>query len=83
MNADERRATWRGFGDGMTQAVEMAVMPVLFGLLGLALDGWRGTKPVFLVAFVTLAAAGSFARAYYAFQAAAERADEGKPWARR
>lgn len=74
---------WKGFGDGLAQGVEMALVPVLFALLGLALDAWLGTTPGLALTFAVLGVVGVFARAYYWYVATAEQADEGKPWARR
>lgn len=45
------------FGDAMKLAIEPLV-GVLFGLgVGLALDHWLGTKPIFLIVFLLLGAA--------------------------
>lgn len=74
---------WRGFGDGLSQAVEMALVPPLFALGGLALDKWLGLVPVLTVTLAVVAMVGMFARAYYAFSARAQDMDEGKVWARR
>ncbi|MBI2170249.1 MAG: AtpZ/AtpI family protein [Actinobacteria bacterium] len=83
MEFDERRAIWKGFGDGLSQAFEMAVVPVLFALVGLVIDDRLGLTPVVTVTLAMVGLIGVFARAYYWYQAEAERADEGKPWARR
>ena len=79
---EERQAMWSGFGNGLAQAFEMAVIPVLFGLAGYALDRIVGTRPVFTIALGVLGLVGVFVRAYYWYMAAAEKADAGKPWAR-
>ena len=74
---------WRGFGGGMSLAVEMAVVPALFALTGMLIDRSLGTRPMFMIALTVFAAVGGFLRAYYAYCAASEQEEEGKPWARR
>ena len=46
----ERRAINHGFSDAMARAVELAVTPTIFGFLGWLLDGWLGTRPLFMLA---------------------------------
>ena len=49
MELRDRRETYRGFGDGLARAFEIAMTPVIFGAGGWALDRWLGTSPVFTV----------------------------------
>ena len=80
----DRPPPWQsGFGDGLSQAIDMIGPPVILGLLGWFLDGRLGTSPAFLVGLAVLGVAGVFVRTFYEFQARAARHDEGKPWARR
>jgi F0F1-type ATP synthase assembly protein I len=44
-----RRELNRGFGDALSMAVELAVTPALFALLGWRLDAWLGTAPLLLL----------------------------------
>jgi hypothetical protein len=46
-----KRELNKGFGDALSAAVELAVTPAVFALLGWWLDGWLGTTPVFLIVF--------------------------------
>lgn len=71
---------WRGFGDALAQAVEMVVTPLLFALAGWWLDGRFGTGPVLALVLGGLGVVGVGARTYYAYRAAIERQEEGKPW---
>ena len=48
-----RRELNRGFGDAMSTAVELAVTPALFALLGWRLDVWLGTSPLLLLVLFT------------------------------
>jgi len=83
---DRRRRTvpWQsGFGDGLSQAIDMIGPPVILGLLGWFLDSRLGTSPTFLIGLAVLGVAGVFIKTYYEYQGRAARHDEGKPWARR
>jgi len=71
---------WSGFGDALAQAVEMVVTPLLFALAGWWLDGRFGTAPVLVAVFSAIGVLGVAARTYYAYRAAMDRAEEGKPW---
>lgn len=44
-----RRELNRGAGDALSTAMELAVTPAIFALLGWWLDSWLGTTPLFLV----------------------------------
>ncbi|MCU1456943.1 MAG: hypothetical protein JWL73_1035 [Actinomycetia bacterium] len=83
MAARSKRAIYRGFDDGWQQAVELTVAPVLFVFLGVWLDAKLGTRPLWTIALVLFAGAGSVATAYVRFQARSAKQDAGKPWTRR
>ena len=72
-----------GFGDAMAQAFEFAVIPVLFGLLGLWLDSRLGTRPLLTTLLLVVGIAGVVARLIYSYTARVEAEEEGKPWTRR
>lgn len=44
-----KRELNRGAGDALSMAVELAVTPTVFALLGWRLDAWLGTTPLFLL----------------------------------
>ena len=77
------RGLYGGFGEAMAQAFEFAVIPVLFGLFGLWLDGRLGTRPWLTVALLVVGIVGVVARLLYAYKARVETEEEGKPWTRR
>ncbi len=79
----ERQALYAGFGDALGFAVELAVIPVLFALFGLWLDGRFGTRPILMIVFIVLAIIGLGTRAYYTYAAQMAQHEEGKPWNRR
>jgi F0F1-type ATP synthase assembly protein I len=78
----DRQATWNGFGNALSQAVELVVAPLLFALFGWFLDNHLGTGPVLAIALGLLGVAGVAARSYYWYRAEIDRQEEGKPWIR-
>lgn len=79
----DRRDLWQGFGDGLTQAFEMAVTPILFALLGHFLDGQFGTRPILTVFLVVFAMVGAFLRTWYHYLNRVQALEDGKVWHRR
>jgi hypothetical protein len=73
---------YQGFSDALAQAVEIVVTPLLFAALGYWLDGLFGIRPVLTAVLGALGLVGVAARSYYAYKAAMDRAEEGKPWTR-
>lgn len=49
-NAQPSQPT-NNYGDGLSIAFELVATPAIFGFLGLLLDRWLGTTPVFVFAF--------------------------------
>lgn len=47
---------------------ELVLSPVLLALLGLALDRWVGTVPLFTVAFAVIGFAGAAVSLYFRYQ---------------
>ena len=78
----DRQALYNGFGNGLGQAVEMVLTPVLFGAFGALLDHWFGTGPVLMLVFGVFGVVGMALRTYYWYQAKIAAEEEGKPWTR-
>jgi F0F1-type ATP synthase assembly protein I len=78
----DRQATWNGFGNALSQAVELVVAPLLFALFGWFLDSHLGTGPFLAIGFGLLGVAGVAARSYYWYRAEIDREEGGKPWIR-
>ena len=78
----DRQALYNGFGNGLGQAVEMVLTPVLFGAFGALLDHWFGTGPVLMLVFGLFGVVGMALRTYYWYQAKIAAEEEGKPWTR-
>lgn len=56
-------------GDGIGRGMEFAILVLVFVGLGYVLDGWLGTKPVFMIALVVVALVGQFASMWYGYDA--------------
>ncbi len=82
MDLRERRALYNGFGDTLARAVEFVAVPGLFAFAGHYLDGRLGTAPLLTVVLAVFALAGTFVRAYYAYEAAMREHEAERPWAR-
>jgi F0F1-type ATP synthase assembly protein I len=61
-------------------AYELVVSPVLFALLGLALDRWLGTTPVFVVSFAVIGFVGAAVLLYYRYKFEMDVHEQGAPW---
>jgi hypothetical protein len=64
---DYKRDSYKGFGDGMARAFELAAVPAIFAGLGYLVDGWLGTRPVFMIALVVFALVGIVARMWFGY----------------
>jgi F0F1-type ATP synthase assembly protein I len=65
----ERRELNNGFGNALAKAFELAVTPAIFGYLGWLLDGWLGTRPLFLIALFMFTAIYTSWRMFSAYSA--------------
>lgn len=79
----QRRELYQGFGDTLAVAFELAVTPVIIGLMGYGLDRWLGTLPFITIVFVVLAIIGLSARMWYGYDARMKVHEANGPWARR
>jgi F0F1-type ATP synthase assembly protein I len=78
----DRQATYNGFGNALSTAVEIVVTPLVFGVLGWLIDRAVGTTPLFAVVLGLFAVIGLAVRLYYRYRDDMARAEEGKPWTR-
>ena len=78
-----RKAVPTAENDAFAHAGAMVLFPVALGLLGAVIDRALGTHWVFTALLATLGVIGSFASAYYRYEARMAQHDEGKPWTRR
>ncbi len=83
MDLRQRQELNRGFGDGLARAFELAVTPVVFGLIGYGLDSLLGIVPVLTVVLAVLAVVGMFVRLWYGYDVEMRRHEREGAWARR
>jgi hypothetical protein len=57
-----KRQLNRGYGDGLTRAMEIVLTPLIFGGLGALLDAWLGTRPGFTIGLAAFAVTGIFVK---------------------
>lgn len=62
-----RRKINKGFSDGFTRSVEIVATPLVMGLIGVVVDGWLGTRPVFTIALATFGVCGIFAKLWLGY----------------
>ena len=79
----QRQELYKGFGDTLALAFELAATPVIFGLMGYGLDRWLGTLPILTIVFVVLCIVGLSVRLWYDYDARMRVHEANGPWARR
>ena len=62
---------------------ELVFSSVLLALIGLGLDRWLGTLPLFVTIFAVLGFAGACVKLYYGYKVEVERQEQGAPWTAR
>lgn len=56
-----------GMNTNVSQGVELAVGILVFFLIGLGIDAWLGTTPIFMIALTVFSMVGNFVKMYYAY----------------
>jgi Flp pilus assembly protein TadB len=77
-----RQETYQGFGDTLAVAFELAVTPVVFGLIGYGLDRWLGVVPLLTTLLVVFAIAGLSVRMWFDYDTRMKALEAQGPWAR-
>ena len=77
-----RQQTYRGFGDTLAVAFELAVTPFVFGLIGYGLDRWLGVVPLFTLVLVVFCIAGLSVRMWFDYDTRMKALEAQGPWAR-
>lgn len=55
--------------EGSGHGVELALLVLVYLLIGIGLDAWLNTQPIFTIALVLLAVIGQFVKTYYVYNA--------------
>jgi len=79
----DRADLYRGFGEGLSRAFELALTPAIIGGIGYGLDRWLGVVPVLTIVFFLAGIGGLFARMWYGYEDRMRAIDASAPWARR
>ncbi len=74
----KKLARAQGLGAGMRIGVELVAAVVVGGVLGYLLDGWLGTRPLFMVIFLLIGMAAGFLTVYRTAKELERRAREEK-----
>jgi F0F1-type ATP synthase assembly protein I len=75
-----KRESYNGFGDGLSKAFELAVMPILFGGIGYLIDGKTHTRPLFTALLAILCVIGLFVRMWASYKTSMDRHDADGAW---
>lgn len=78
--SDFRRKLYSGYADSMTRAFELVVAPLVFGLVGFALDRTFGLTPILTIITVVVAFAGTGVKLWFGYDLEMQRHDVGAPW---
>jgi F0F1-type ATP synthase assembly protein I len=64
-----KRDLYNGFGNTLSRAFEIVLIPLIFAAPGWALDRWLGTSPVFALLLGLFGVVGVAAKMYYEYAA--------------
>jgi F0F1-type ATP synthase assembly protein I len=73
----------RELSNGMhrsTGSFELVLGPVLMGLIGLLLDRWLDTTPLFIILLAVLGFAGAAVNLYYGYRNQMNEHEANAPW---
>jgi hypothetical protein len=83
LQRDFRRKLYSGYADSMTRAFELVIAPLVFGLIGFALDRVFGLTPILTIIAVVIAFGGTGVKLWYGYDREMRAHDAGAPWAAR
>jgi len=61
---------------GISQGAELAVGVLVFFAIGLGIDSWLDTTPVFMIGLTVFGVVGYFVRMYYAYNSEMTRLEQ-------
>lgn len=76
----DKRDLYNGFGDTLARAIEFVAAPVIFALVGAALDRRFDLTPVLTVTLLVLGLSGTFARTWFAYVESMKAEEAKGPW---
>lgn len=69
MDQRAKRDLYSGYGNTLSRAFEIVLIPLFFAVPGWGLDRWLGTSPIGALLFGGFGLAGVAARTYYQYAA--------------
>lgn len=82
IKGDGLQETYNGFGDGLTLAFEIALVPTILGFIGYGVDRLLGTLPVFTIVLAVAGVIGLSTRLFYDYAARMKEHEAEGPWAK-
>lgn len=82
MDLRTRQQLNRGYADTLARGFEFVLVPLVFGGLGLLVDGWLGTGRLVTVVLVVFGFVGMTFKLWLSYDAAMTREEEGAVWNR-
>jgi F0F1-type ATP synthase assembly protein I len=79
---DERRKLNQGFGAALTNAFDIALVPVMFAGIGWLIDRGLGTGWVFTTILAIVGLVGVFVKLYYRYTSEMTQLEASGPWRR-
>jgi hypothetical protein len=71
---------YRGMGNGLNRAFELAMIPAIFGLAGYGLDQLIGTGFIFTAGLAMLGLYGVVMRIWYGYRHQMDQVTKDAPW---
>jgi F0F1-type ATP synthase assembly protein I len=62
--------------EGSGHGVELALLVFVYLLIGIGLDAWLNTQPIFTITLVLFAVIGQFVKTYYVYNARMKQLEE-------
>jgi F0F1-type ATP synthase assembly protein I len=62
--------------EGAGHGVELALLVFVYLLIGIGLDAWLNTQPIFTITLVLFAVIGQFVKTYYVYNARMKQLEE-------
>ena len=82
IKGDGLRETYNGYGEGLTLAFEIALVPTIFGAIGFGIDSWLGILPAFTIILALLGIVGLSIRLFCDYATRMKTHDAEGAWAR-
>lgn len=80
--AEVRRELHEGFGDAMTRAFELVLVPLLFGFVGHVLDTKLHTGNLLMLVLGIVGLVGTMLKLFYVYRYKMAQVEKDMPWNR-